>query len=129
VSDLEDLGAGFGLLLLLGCSGGSDSGEVGDECREPPLTYSTFGGGFMDKHCAGCHSSYLPEGSRGGAPVDVNLNSYPDVLTWVHRVDARGTGEEPTMPPGGGPAADEVLQLEEWLGCSVWEDATRMGYQ
>ena len=123
-------GASLGLaLLLLGCGGGSDSGEVDSYCREPALSYANFGEGFMDKHCNGCHSSYLPEGERGGAPVGVDLDSYPGVRTWLDRVEARGTGDAPTMPPGGGPEESEVRQLEEWLSCSVWDDATRMDYQ
>ena len=118
------------VLLSMGCASGSDTGAAAETfCREPALTYANFGEGFMDKHCNGCHSSYLPEGMRSGAPVGVDLDSYPSVLEWVHRVEARGTGSAPTMPPGGGPEPVEVDQLEEWLLCNVWEDATRMGYQ
>lgn len=130
MSQAEDSIAVWVLALVLGgCSGGSDTGVVDDACREPALSYSNFGEGFMDKHCNGCHSSYMPEGSRGGAPVGVDLDSYPSVMEWLHRIDARATGEAPTMPPGGGPEQVEVDQLEEWLECSVWGDATRMGYQ
>ena len=119
------------VFLLGGCAAGtSDTGAAADSlCREPALSYANFGEGFMDKHCNGCHSSYLPDGSRGGAPVGVDMDSYPSVMEWVHRVDARATGEAPTMPPGGGPEPVEVQQLEEWLNCAVWDDATRMGYQ
>jgi hypothetical protein len=126
-----NLVAGFVLALLAhGCAGaGSDSGNAEPLCREPALSYSNFGEGYMNKHCNGCHSSYLPEGSRGGAPLGVDTDSYPSVMTWVDRIEVRCTGDAPTMPPGGGPAAVEVDQLEEWLTCSVWGDATRMGYQ
>ena len=120
----------FAAFLMVGCAGdGADSGGVDSTCRQPALSYSNFGEGFMDKHCNGCHSSYLPEGSRGNAPLGVDLNSYADVLSWVHRVDQRATGDAPTMPPGGGPEPSEVRQLEEWLRCAVWDDAIEMGYQ
>lgn len=76
----------------------------------------------MDTHCAGCHSSLLPDGMREGAPLGVDLDTYAGVVAWVDRVEARAIGDAPTMPPGGGPAEDERRLLAEWLQCGVWPD-------
>lgn len=113
------------VLLLLAC--GADSGDSGTAytgaCdRSPPLSWDSFGQGFMSTHCAGCHSSLYPEGMREGAPVGVDLDTYTGVLQWVDRVEARTLGEGATMPPGGGPSDAERALLAEWLACGVWPD-------
>lgn len=108
--------------LALACGDPADSGvELCD--RDPPLTYDNFGQGFMGKHCAGCHSSLYEGPNRKGAPPGVDLDSYAGVVTWAYRVEARATGEAPTMPPGGGPSPTELARLDEWLQCAVLRDA------
>lgn len=118
----------FVLLFLLACGlfGGDDSGNPA--CgREPPLTWANFGEGFMTKHCTGCHSSLLPEPMREGAPVGVDFDTYAAVLDWAPRIEATALGEAPAMPPGGGPGADELALLEEWLACEVAADRAALG--
>lgn len=112
------------LALLLGCAGGGDSA---DPCpRDPPLTWESWGEATMVRHCTGCHSSLLPESMREGAPVGVDLDTYAGVLQWHDRIRARSTGEAPTMPPGGGPSAEEVAMLTEWLDCAVAADVAAL---
>lgn len=117
------------LLLPLGCnSEGGDSAEA-DPCeRTPALSYDNFGHSLMDQQCAGCHSSLMPEGQRGGAPLGVDLDTYAGVLQWVERVEVRATGPEPTMPPGGGLSDEESAHLVEWLDCAVFPEARALGY-
>jgi uncharacterized membrane protein len=94
--------------------------------RSPPLVWDNFGKGLMDKHCNGCHSVLVPESQRQGAPTGVDFNTYADVIEWRERIRARATTaelESPTMPPGGGPGAEELALLEEWLACEVAKDA------
>ena len=113
-------GRGWLVLALLagGCAEGGD--DTADPCaRRPALSYDNFGRSHMEKHCTGCHSSLLPEGRRQDAPMGVDLDTWAGVLQWGDRVQARSTGDSPTMPPGGGPGADEVAMLEEWLVCDV----------
>lgn len=119
-------GGWLGLALALGaCSGaGDDSG--GDCDRSPPLSWHSFGQGFMGKHCTGCHSSLLPDSHREGAPASVNFDTYADVVAQADRIAARALGDEPTMPPGGGPSAEEQALLAEWLRCGVAEDEPRL---
>ena len=104
------------LLLLLACGAPTDSGTCG---REPPLSYDNFGKGLMGRHCAGCHSSLLPEGQRNLAPLGVDLDTWAGVVQWGTRIEARSIGEAPTMPPGGGPTDQEKAMLTEWLQCDV----------
>lgn len=95
-----------------------------------PLTYANFGLGFMEKHCTGCHSSLLRPDQRNEAPVGVDLDSYREVLTWAARIEARVLDVGgPTMPPGGGPTAEELVMLEEWLRCEVLPDAAAWAEQ
>jgi len=110
---------------LWACAGaGSDTAVAAqseaERCdRVPALSYSNFGQQLMDTHCAGCHSSLLPEDLREGAPLGVDLDTYSGVLLWADRIAARSLGDAPTMPPGGGPEDDERARLDEWLACSV----------
>lgn len=115
------------LLALLSCAEpDEDSGAAGPCDRSPPLTWDSFGQQFMHTHCAGCHSSLLPEELREGATLGVDFDTYAGVLAWADRIRARSLGEAPTMPPGGGPEIAELDRLEEWLGCQVAQDLERL---
>jgi uncharacterized membrane protein len=115
------------LFFLTACSlfAGEDSGNP--ECtHEPPLSYENFGQEFLTTHCVGCHSSlYTTEERREGAPIGVDFDTYERVLQWATQMEVATTGVEPTMPPGGGPGADEIVLFTEWLHCQVAEDVQR----
>jgi hypothetical protein len=87
--------------------------------RQPPLDWNNFGQGHLDTHCTGCHGSLLAVDDRRGAPIGVDLDSYGGALQWAERLEARSTGSNPTMPPGGGPSPDELVLFEEWLSCTL----------
>lgn len=105
--------------------------EEGDPLcdREVPLTYESWGMSFMDTHCNGCHSSITSPAQRRGAPPGVDLDTYGGVLQWVERIDDRvilaAEEERSQMPPGGGPTAEELDMLHEWLQCQVYPDRER----
>ncbi|RME27047.1 MAG: hypothetical protein D6798_05435 [Deltaproteobacteria bacterium] len=114
-----------GVLLLMAAACGDTGGDTaapGDCDRDPPLSYDNFGQQFMDTHCAGCHSSLLPEPLRNGAPLGVDLDTYAGVVQWVDRIEARSVGDDADMPPGGGPSDEERARLAEWLRCAVRPD-------
>lgn len=106
------------ILWLLACSG-APAGDSGTCHRDPPLEWANFGQGWMQKHCAGCHSSLVREDQRNGAPVGVDLDTWPDMLTWAERIDVRAL-DTLDMPPGGGPSEEERRLLREWLDCAVY---------
>lgn len=111
--------------VLVGCGGQSEAELACD--RVPPLTYETFGKGFIEQNCTGCHSSYLTTvEDRNYAPPSVNLNTYADIVYWVDRVDVR-TLVDQDMPPAGGISEDTRAMVKEWLTCSVYPDAEAMG--
>lgn len=118
-------GLGAALVFLGGCGATQESELACD--RQPPLTYETFGKGFVEQNCTGCHSSYLTSvQDRNYAPLSVNLNTYADVVAWVDRVDAR-TLVDQDMPPAGGISEDTRALVREWLVCSVYPDAELAG--
>ena len=104
---------------LVACEGGEATDSSACD-RDPPLSYDNFGRGFLEKQCTGCHSSLLRAEQRNDAAVGIDLNSYRDALMWAERIQARVLDPEvPTMPPGGGPSADELILLDEWLQCEL----------
>lgn len=89
--------------------------------RDPPLDWENFGKGHMDKHCNGCHSSYLRPELRNEAPVGVDFDTYEMTVDWADRVWERGHVQR-SMPPGGGPGPDELQRFQEWMICDVLRD-------
>lgn len=90
-----------------------------DTCETSYLAYDNFGAPFVVNWCRGCHSSTVPAGMRQKAPIDVNFDTEADVREWAERIGARAAGSKPTMPPAGGPTADERQLLAEWLACGM----------
>ena len=105
--------------LWMACSlGGSDT--AGSEAcdREPPLTWENFGEGYLGLHCNGCHSSLLPAGQRGGAPLGMDFDTWDDVVLHHDRIYNRALVDF-DMPPGGGPTDEDLAMFTEWLACEV----------
>lgn len=133
--------ASVAALLLLGvaCGDGApgDTASDGDtdttgeqvdytdvECgREPALTYDNFGDSFMTRYCTACHTANYAGDDRYGAPEGVNFDTYDDVKAHARLIQAFAIGDDPPMPPGGGPSTEEKLKLSEWLTCTVIPEA------
>lgn len=114
-------------MLLLACA---MEEPVDTGCaHEPELTWANFGEPFMIQYCNGCHATTQPEALREGAPLSVNFDSYSGVLAQAERIVARAVPADATMPPGGGPSAEERALLGEWLGCAVAADAAELEAQ
>lgn len=88
-------------------------------CDTSYLDYGNFGEPFALDWCRGCHSSSVPAGMRQKAPMGVNFDTHADVQQWKERILIRAGGNAPTMPPAGGPSADERALLAEWLACGA----------
>jgi uncharacterized membrane protein len=95
------------------------AGPPGDACETSYLDHASFGEPFLLDWCTGCHSSALPPNMRQQAPADVNFDTLEDARRWAPRIGARATGAMPTMPPAGGPSAEERALLAEWLACGA----------
>lgn len=79
--------------------------EAGACERDPPLSWDRFGQQFMHTHCAGCHSSSLPEALREGAPIGVDLDQPeldPQSVDWW---DSSYAAFRPRRSPSPCPAA------------------------
>lgn len=82
-----------------------------------PLTWETFGEGFLLESCDVCHTESAPD--RFGAPVGVSFDTVEQAWSWSGRILARSTGEDPDMPPMGGVTEDDRTRLYWWLGCGT----------
>ncbi len=98
---------------------GDDTGPEPDACETSYLRYDNFGAIFSANWCRGCHSASVPADMRQMAPTDVNFDSEADLVEWKARIRVRATGDAPTMPPAGGPSADERALLAEWIDCGM----------
>lgn len=83
------------------------------------LTWENFGEPYVRNWCTACHSSTLDEAHRGGAPVEINLDSLANVRTLKERMWARSGDQNNTMPPAGYAPDVERSQLGEWLACGA----------
>ncbi len=113
------------LMALVGC-GNKVEVEPGDtevtyvsETADPCAiwTWQTAGQPFVATWCTPCHASALRGANRAGAPVGVDLDTYEDTLRLLERVEVRSLNE--TMPPTGGPSADDLELLRRWLECGA----------
>jgi len=109
-------------LLLCGCM--ADEIEEATETEDalcgpetPVVTWHTFGQGFVDTYCQGCHASTTVD--RQGAPEIFAFDEASDVVAQAEAVlDATAPLEgEPRMPPNGGPSEEDRERLEIWLTC------------
>lgn len=92
-----------------------------------PLTYRSFGAGFLRTWCTGCHSSSLPAKDRQDAPDDVDLDSaaayranaalvYDRAVLEGRKLEADPSSASP-MPPAGLVPPAELRRLEQWIAC------------
>jgi uncharacterized membrane protein len=88
-------------------------------CQESTLTYQNFAAPFTITWCRGCHGKDQPVAMRQHAPVGVDFDTAAEVRAAGDRLLVRATGEAPTMPPAGGPSAEERALLAEWISCGM----------
>ncbi len=89
------------------------------DCQTSALTYQNFAAPFILDWCRGCHGVALPAGMRQGSPLGVDFDTAEQVRAAGARILARSTGDAPTMPPAGGPSAEERALMAEWLACGM----------
>jgi uncharacterized membrane protein len=89
------------------------------KCETSFLDHDNFGAPFVANWCRGCHSSAVPMNMRQEAPIDVNFDGEGDLVHWAERIKIRASGDRPTMPPAGGPGAEERALLAEWIECGT----------
>ena len=92
--------------------------------REPPLDYDNTGDGLIGRHCRPCHSRYVREAFRAGAPMGMDFDDEQDVHDWAVLIEEQAI-ELQTMPPAGGMQAEERIQLDEYLRCDVFPSIAR----
>lgn len=97
---------------------------------QSPLTYRSFGAGFLRTWCTGCHSSTLPEVERQGAPGGVDFDRPEHLAALAPAIRERALlevdafladpeGSAAPMPPAGLVPADDRRRLAEWLACGA----------
>lgn len=113
--------ARIGVVMWLAAATGC-SYETLDEAVCPPegteLTYESFGRGFMERNCQGCHASFLE--IRDGAPPSSTFDDVESIRDQAERIYARSAGANDSMPPGpDDPPEEERAMLAEWLACGA----------
>ena len=91
----------------------------GVDCTQSVLSYQNFGALFIANWCRGCHSSGLPADMRQAAPPNSNFDTLAEVQQWSDGILSLAGGDPATMPPAGGPSADERALLVEWMTCGA----------
>ena len=89
-----------------------------------PLTYESFGQGFMEAYCTRCHSAAKTGSARQGAPEGHDFDTLAGILVVAEHIDehaaagpaATNTEMPPTDPK---PTEQERRELGEWLACEV----------
>ncbi len=87
-------------------------------CAQSFLRYDNFGEPFIVNWCRACHSADTPPGMRQQAPADVNFDNLSEIRQWSLQIRLTA-GQGSSMPPAGGPSAEERQMLVEWLGCGA----------
>jgi hypothetical protein len=104
-------------------SGATDTSVGGDTPKEcvgaPDLTWDNFGEGFLMENCQGCHASANVGSARHGAPTDMYFDTVEDAWERKDAILYMATGEDPAMPPSGGPSDDDRMRLFWWLTCGT----------
>lgn len=98
-----------------------DAGVTARECETSYLSYGNFAAAFSADWCRGCHGAAVPETMRQKAPLGVDFDDLAALRHWAERISVRATGDAPTMPPAGGPSAEERALLAEWIACGARE--------
>ena len=89
-------------------------------CDEiPDVTYESFTEGFFLENCQGCHSSTAQD--RHGAPESVTFDTEAEIWSWATEIEATALSSNPTMPPSYSIYEDELVRLQWWLDCGLWE--------
>lgn len=99
--------------LTLAC--GADTDRT---CAQSFLRYDNFGAPFIVDWCRACHSADTPPDMRQQAPADVNFDDLSEIRRWSYPIRIT-TGQGSSMPPAGGPSAEERRMLVEWLDCGA----------
>lgn len=107
------------------CDGGGGDGEGGagggdnglPDCPQggTELTYGNFGEAFFSTHCTSCHSDTSGVAGAENYP----FTSLTQIQAEAEDIHERAGGTNENMPPGGGPTAQERLDLAEWLSCGA----------
>jgi uncharacterized membrane protein len=107
--------AALAALAALGAACGADTDRT---CAQSFLRYDNFGSPFIVNWCRACHSAGTPPDMRQQAPADVNFDNLSEIRNWSLEIRLTA-GQGSSMPPAGGPSAEERQMLVEWLRCGA----------
>jgi hypothetical protein len=91
--------------------------DVDPTCRTSPVTYRSFGAGFVVDWCRGCHSAQAS--MRQAAPTSVELDTLDEIRGQSWSIIATTAGSGASMPPAGGPSDADREAFVEWMSCGA----------
>ena len=109
------------LLLALAACGAEEEGTAVD-CSVA-TNWTTVSAPFLYTWCTPCHSPSLETlEDRQGAYQNINFGTYEDVVALSGAIENVIFEDAANpMPPGGGPSAEELDAVAEWIACGMPE--------
>ncbi len=106
-------------LLAAGCE--AEEPAVQEDLCPPfsTLDWENAGQPYLLTWCTPCHSSHLSTEDRAGAPSGINFDSYDGLSGQLENVIGYVEGDDPLMPPEGGPPEADNAAFLEWLRCGA----------
>lgn len=105
--------------IFTACGGGdgetNGSGLPACPTDGTALTYATFGEAFFSTHCTSCHAAGTGVAGAESDPFETQAQ----IQAAIEDIYERAGGSNDSMPPSGGPTAEERQQLAEWLSCGA----------
>lgn len=109
----------FGLVACGDSGDGDEAGMIPEvDCTATPAKKFSEMSAVWAK-CTACHSSAVTGAARGGAPVDINYDTY--AAAKAEATPAASEVAEGAMPPGGGLTDAEKEQIYAWAQCGTPE--------
>ncbi len=83
------------------------------------ITYTDQISFLLNNNCVECHASNKEGAERNGAPIDVNLDTYENVIEVAERANIQI--QAGTMPPTGGLQLELRALFQQWINQGLEE--------
>ena len=103
-------------VIWIGCGDKIDPIQTFESVLDPSedqITYTSEIQALLETHCLLCHTTSNQGAERNGAPINVNFDTYGDIVIWMSEASLRI--QSGTMPPTGGIPQDDRMLFQRWI--------------